>query len=398
MFKEKKDISEWKQIENSLKEWLLAVDNYKKEYGDEFTDEIESVYEKEWEIILKIKKWTNKNQFEELEDHGLSDLEFELFNQLSEKSKHVSFDFNHNLPYSMLFFLPISLWNDDPDSKNHNVILTTHNILPKQITILEDVVKKYLTDYLYSSLPESEKYLVTSFPILGGNNIKNLYKGSMFENQKLGPFSLLDNEKNKVLSDLSKEHWLSSGLLPIIIRSNKYSNIADTDFTNDNVFINNLNAVYNTNRIIAGFPTYLEESLFTLENMNWDLWRFEYIDKDISDDILKKEVLFTTQRLEDAPISLKVCVKDYYKKNKIIEHSYEKEVISFDDIQASMVLQNMDERLFISIKNENISEHKLKIQKHKTMKEFVRIKKSLKENTGGSFLTIEKAPEGTLLN
>lgn len=399
MLKDKENISEWKQIENSLKEWLLAIENYKKEYGDEFTDEIESVYDKEWNIISKIKKWLKTNKLEDFENNDLSESELELFNQLLGKAKHIDLDLTNSQPYSMLFFLPVTLWNDDPESKTRNVLLTTHNILPKQRFTLERLIKTYLEEYLYSSLPSENTYSCVTFPILAQSNIKNLYAGSEYENQDIDPFTLIHSENIKRLSDVSKEHWLTGGLLPVLIRSEKYSTIADTDFTHDDVFINNLNTVYNNNRLISGFPTYLEDAVIALENMNWDLWKFEYIDKDIPDEILKKEVLFITQKFGDFPVSLKTCVKDYYKENKVVEFSYEKEVISFDDIQLSMMIQNMDERLLISIQNKNMTEHQLKIKKYKIMKNFLKVTEGLEElNNDPYWLTDEKAPDGTLLN
>lgn len=208
---------------------------------------------------------------------------------------------------------------------------------------------------------------------------------------------MLNNETINALSDFRGEQWLTSGLLPILIRSDKYSNIADTDFTFNNVFVDNLNTIYNNNRLISGFPCYLEESILTLENMKWDLWKFEYLDKDTTSEIIRKEIFFTCQYFSDSPVSLKTVVKDYYANDKCIEHQYEKDAVSFEDIQFSMVLQNMEEKTEIIIKNKRISENEVKLRQYKIMKDFLSIEKSI-GNQSHYFLTDEKAPEGILLN
>lgn len=396
MMKDKKLVSPWQQIEESLKDWYLALENYKKEYGDEFTDEIENVYNKEWQTISKIKQWVKKQEFEDFENHQLSEEELNLFNQLLEKSNHVYFDKDHKHPYAMLFFLPLSMWNDDPESKKLPAMLTTHSLLPRQRKRLEEIIKVYLNDFLYSSLSDKD-YTLSTFPVLSGKKMKNYYLATAKENEKIDPISLLNNETIKALSDFKGEQWLTSGLLPILIRSDKYSNIADTDFTFNNVFVDNLNTIYNNNRLISGFPCYLDESVLTLENMKWDLWKFEYLDKDTTSEIVKKEILFTCQYFGDSPVSLKTLVKDHYANGKCIEHEYEKDAVSFEDIQFSMVLQNMEEKTEIIIKNKKISENEVKLRQYKIMKDFLSIEKSI-GSQNHYFLTDEKAPEGILLN
>lgn len=338
-----------KNIKNSWQEVVLKTKDWHKTFVQfQLTDEVNLpstgynpiLCEKEWEAIKAIKQWKKDPKFYfSLQDFNES--EKHSFEMLTKKSKNVYFKEGEDKPYKKVFYVPFSIWNDDPDAAPDCIPLKDKTIISSYARCLYDALKQRSIKSMEAFFNDVKDDAIYNFEPcslwLKTNIDKVISEGVNLNDIEL---SEIDGDFLNKLTKVTKEfqsEWLQSAIIPIIVSAKDYDIISDFEFNYDGLLEEEMNDL-KTMRTDFEPPMNLEKSLLRLNAIKFSLWSKSVLYDNFVEGGVKRESVIYFHINNGDIVYMSACVMDIDKNNEeIITLRHGRKISDSFDIQEALL-------------------------------------------------------------
>jgi len=332
----------WDDVVSKTKEWHKSYVQFST------TDEVNSpvsdynpiLLEKEWEAIKAIKQWKQDPQSTiSLQDFNES--ERQSFEKLNSKSKVIAYVKNDEKPYKKMFFIPITIWNDDPDAYPAFVPLQSGTILSSYSEmLLQALTQRALNSmhHYFNGVKFGHTYSFQMGNLWFKRNIDSLLnEGIDFKDIDLTNITSSFNKEVSAFTPEIQKRWLISALIPITVSTQEFSDILDFDFNHDDMFSEQM-AQFKDIRQDFEEPTDLENALESLERIDFSLWANTILYSDPADNIVKRETEINFHTEGSTVVYMSVCIMDIDDNDEIVTSlSNGRKIFNVYDIQQALL-------------------------------------------------------------
>ena len=312
----------WDDVVSKTKEWHKSYIQFSTtdEINDPVSDYNPILLEKEWEAIQAIKEWKQDPEFTiSLQD--FSESEKESFEKLDNKSKVIAYVKNDEKPYKKMFFMPITIWNDDPDAYPAFVPLQEGNILSSYSRMLFQALMQRASEsmnHYFNGVKVGQTYSFQISNLWFKPNIDAfLSKGVDVKNIDLANIPQSFNEKISSFSQQIQKRWLISALIPVTVSTKDFEDISDFDFNHDNLFSERMAELKDIRQDFEE-PMDLENALEALERIDFTLWVNTILYSDPQEGMVKRETEINFHTQGSKIVHMSVSIMDIDENDEVI--------------------------------------------------------------------------------